>query len=403
MAGINNQEVYRYRRLVISITGILGGIVVLQVLTLVTVSHTNNMIVERLPREVSDDIIKRGTSLRAVSDDVIKRSTSLIFGLVLWLSPQINFRGGLSTTVGVLSAGAAAGGLDARDIYQNCYDKDTGDVVNEWTCWVTVGAATVGAGFTMHRGVEWWNGGRSLVEEYNGNLYERIDLVTARSSFGVSDPATVRSNVLGGDVDIDVADWWTTAMIVTVDTDKNDTLKQAKREEMKLYQGNPSNQKANVPLILGGNSTQMSIRTLVPKLSTNGKRDMVGWGESHAGGIKVLGNSKGDVLWADAENWFKYEYGDPQPAYMMYKYGLHHHTWGMASKSGCDRNLQMIAIVEDKTGFGHNWETNQDWCWGGCRSNCQFSTGNEESCVAMQEEDKGIIQSGSSSCNELTG
>lgn len=105
----------------------------------------------------------------------------------------------MSTTVGVLTAGAAAGGLDARDIYQNCYNKDTGEFVNEWTCWVTVGAAAVGAGLTMHRGVDWWNGGRLLVEEYNGNLYERIDLVAVRSSFGVSGPATVRSNVLGGE------------------------------------------------------------------------------------------------------------------------------------------------------------------------------------------------------------
>lgn len=42
---------------------------------------------------------------------------------------------------------------------------------------------------------------------------------------------------------------------------------------------------------------------------------------------------------------------------------------------------------------GNNWETGQDWCWGDCKTNCQYER-------FVQDGKEAVQQAGSTDCDK---
>lgn len=209
------------------------------------------------------------------------------------------------------------------------------------------------------------------------------DNVTAANAYDL------KGHVLGTD-DMGFPGDWDFAGIYTHKRASGRSVSSGGPNEVRKLSGNVQ----AVDLMVGGNNKEIFVKPMKKK-DTN-KRDFNGYGETVSGGIKVLANSRKSADWNDVTAWFMNNYGDPEPPWMLWKTGLYEGTWALAGDAQCGDNVQMIAVMEDNTGFGHDWEVGQDWCFGGCKTNCQFSNGEEMDCQGIQSGDEAVVITGSS-------
>lgn len=312
-----------------------------------------------------------------------KRISGGAFVTMLYFSGLMNTIFGDKEKIMALIAGTGEVSLTAANIMANCKDASSGKIIDAVECFMTTFGSAIGFGITAYQVGNAWNGKRDIKNKFgNSELHYLGQKKTMERQISKHSPINVYSEMLKTDVTVHLPKWAEVLEIVQHTTPNGTTVNMA----------------------AGHNGTAAMIKPLGPKGYNTTKRSFVGWEDDHVGGLKVLANSKGyeSYNFEDAKNWAQNSYGGPSPAEALYYSEAYTRTLAVGTRDEtCEGKPAQALLVWEMNDAGDDWETEQDWCWGGCKTNCQFKHPNMGSCLAVQSGRHFVVQAGSSDCADL--
>lgn len=129
---------------------------------------------------------------------------------------------------------------------------------------------------------------------------------------------------------------------------------------------------AVVPIFHATDGRWAQIHHIMPVNNTLGKRNgFNGYNHIGAGGLKVQANSDPVAYWDDVMNWLYYGGSDEPPMSVILGYEKTSYMIGHAFETNVNGYLDgQFAFEEESNGFGSNFETDWNWCFGVYPNNC---------------------------------